>query len=78
MQIQADISGIELARPSMLETTALGAALAAGLAVGIWSDLKLFKSEATVMRFVPKLDDERRVEMVTGWKKALEKSFDWA
>ncbi|KAI8892826.1 hypothetical protein BC833DRAFT_532449 [Globomyces pollinis-pini] len=78
MEIQANISGIDLDRPSMLETTALGAALVAGLAVGVWTNLDEFKSEATMKRFNPSSTAEQRQEMHAGWKKALEKAFDWA
>jgi glycerol kinase len=77
MQIQSDIAGIEIERPSMLETTALGACLAAGLAVGVWKDLENFKSNVTMTRFEPKITKAKRDEMMAGWTKALEKSLNW-
>ncbi|KAJ3315891.1 hypothetical protein HDV04_000098 [Boothiomyces sp. JEL0838] len=77
MQIQADIAGVEIDRPSMLETTALGAALAAGRAIGLFEDLEKFETEASVSKFKPQISAEQRQEMTKGWKKALEKSMGW-
>jgi glycerol kinase len=77
MQIQADIAGVDLIRPSMLETTALGAAYAAGFAVGIWKDLNALENEANVTKFVPEITTEKRNEMHSGWKRALDKSMGW-
>jgi glycerol kinase len=77
MQIQADIAGVELIRPAMLETTAFGAALAAGHAVGVWKHLEELHSEDAITRFVPNISADKRAAMHSGWKKALEKSMGW-
>jgi glycerol kinase len=75
MQIQADIGGVEIDRPHMLETTALGAALAAGLAVGVWPSLSAFASERSATRFSPLLGREEREKLKKGWDQAIQKSF---
>jgi glycerol kinase len=78
MQFQADILGVRVERPPMLEVTALGAALLAGLGVGFWSDradLELADERAQV--FEPKLGAERREALYAGWKRAVERSRDW-
>jgi glycerol kinase len=80
MQIQADILGINVERPSMRETTALGAAIAAGLAVKIWnslSDLEQVNSKDLTV-FEPKLDKEIRDKKFSFWEKAVESSLHWA
>ncbi|EPS68115.1 hypothetical protein M569_06657, partial [Genlisea aurea] len=82
MQIQADILGSPVVRPSDIETTALGAAYAAGLAVGIWSETEVFGSgekggeKPTV--FWPFIDEEVRKKKVESWCKAVERSLDLA
>ncbi|KAJ1726623.1 Glycerol kinase [Coemansia biformis] len=80
MQIQADILDIEVVRPEMLETTALGAALAAGLAVGVWKDESELRqiAQSNVTAFWSRISDEKRDEMLKGWEKAVERSLDWA
>ncbi|KAJ2712773.1 Glycerol kinase [Coemansia spiralis] len=80
MQIQADILNIEVLRPEMLETTALGAALAAGLAVGVWKDEGELRqvAQSNVTAFWSRITDEKRDEMLKGWEKAVERSLDWA
>ena len=76
MQIQADIGGVEIDRPVMLETTALGAALAAGLAVGVWPSLAAFAQErGASQRFSPLISQESREKMKKGWDLAIQKSF---
>ncbi|KAI8876098.1 glycerol kinase [Backusella circina FSU 941] len=79
MQIQADILGINVERPSMRETTALGAAIAAGLAVKIWNSLsdldKVNNKDLTI--FEPKLNQEVRDKKYSFWKKAVESSLNW-
>ena len=75
MQIQADIGGVEIDRPFMLETTALGAALAAGLAVGVWPSLHSFANERSAERFSPRIKVQEREEMKKGWDLAVQKSF---
>ncbi len=78
MQIQADLLGVPVVRPKVLETTALGAAYLAGLAVGYWNDISDIKSNWQVDRvFSPTLSRERAAEMMTGWSKAVERSKNW-
>ncbi|TPX65458.1 glycerol kinase [Spizellomyces sp. 'palustris'] len=77
MQIQADLLGIEVVRPAMRETTALGAALAAGLTVGIWKDLKDFSAHEDPDVFKPTIEAEERSTRYANWKKAVERSLGW-
>tara|TARA_Y100000114_G_scaffold27113_1_gene22784 strand:- start:2671 stop:4209 length:1539 start_codon:yes stop_codon:yes gene_type:complete len=78
MQFQADILGIPVVRPRVVETTALGAAYAAGLAVGVWSDLDELREHWQVdRRFEPQMSDEERARRYRLWKKAVTKSLDW-
>jgi len=79
MQFQADLLGTPVERPAMKETTALGAAYLAGLATGFWSSLDELRSQATVERiFEPACDEPRRKALYKGWKKAVERTRDWA
>ena len=78
MQFQADILGVPVVRPVVAETTALGAAYAAGLAVGVWAgldDLRNNWQEDT--RWVPSMDASERDRQLRLWKKAVTKSMDW-
>lgn len=78
MQFQADILGVPVVRPVVAETTALGAAYAAGLAVGFWSDLgELRANWQEDRRWVPQMDDAERERQLRLWKKAVTKSMDW-
>ncbi|WBU38713.1 glycerol kinase GlpK [Homoserinibacter sp. YIM 151385] len=78
MQFQADILGVEVVRPVVAETTALGAAYAAGLAVGFWSGLEdLAKNWQEDKRWKPELDADERDRQLRLWKKAVTKTFDW-
>jgi glycerol kinase len=78
MQFQADILGVAVQRPKVLEVTALGAALLAGLAVGFWSDRSdLDSSDDSVQIFEPKLDASRREQLYAGWKRAVSRSLAW-
>ena len=78
MQLQADLSGVPVVRPAVVETTALGAAYAAGLAVDFWGgtdDLRRrWRRDAT---FEPTLEDDRRDSLRQAWRKALERSLGW-
>ncbi|MGL5004557.1 MAG: FGGY-family carbohydrate kinase, partial [Casimicrobium sp.] len=79
MQIQADLLGVPVVRPRVLETTALGAAYLAGLAVGFWNDPSDIKRNWQMDRtFMPTLSRERAQEMMAGWTKAVERSKRWA
>lgn len=78
MQFQADILGVPVVRPVVAETTALGAAYAAGLAVGFWSDFDdLRKNWQEDRRWEPQMDEAERERQYRLWKKAVTKSFDW-
>jgi glycerol kinase len=78
MQFQADILGVPVVRPVVAETTALGAAYAAGLAVGFWSDLDdLRKNWQEDSRWTPKMENGERERLLRNWKKAVTKTFDW-
>ena len=79
MQFQADILNKPVSRPAIRETTALGAAYLAGLAVGLWKD----KEEIRAMRslsqqYQPQMEEERRQALLRGWHKAVGRSLDWA
>ncbi len=78
MQFQADILGVPVIRPTVAETTALGAAYAAGLAVGIWrqiDDLRANWGMDAIWR--PQMNVEQREKIYAGWKKAVTRTFDW-
>jgi glycerol kinase len=78
MQLQADILGTEVIRPKVAETTSLGAAYAAGLAVGFWKDLESLRANWQVDRqWQPAIDESSRAAGFAGWKKAVTRTFDW-
>jgi glycerol kinase len=78
MQFQSDILNIPVLRPVIKETTALGAAYAAGLAVGFYSNLEdLRQNWAVETTWEPRMDEEQRERLYRGWKKAVTRSFDW-
>jgi len=78
MQFQADILGIPVVRPKVTETTALGAAYAAGLAVGFWSDTdELAANWSEDKRWEPSMDEAERDRQLRLWKKAVTRTFDW-
>jgi glycerol kinase len=78
MQLQADILGVPVRRPSVAETTALGAAYAAGLAAGFWSGVdELRRNWHESRRWEPTWSEDRREEGYRQWRKAVERSFDW-
>ena len=79
MQIQADILGREVVRPAVTETTALGAAYLAGLAVGFWQGQDELTSKWRVdKRFEPRMEASQREELYQGWKRAVERAKGWA
>lgn len=79
MQFQADILGTPVERPQMRETTALGAAVLAGLACGFWGSLAELKNKAVIERvFQPACDEAERTRLYAGWKKAVERTRGWA
>jgi glycerol kinase len=78
MQIQADVLGVDVVRPVVAETTALGAAYAAGLAVGFWAspnDLRANWQEGK--RWAPEWGDDERAAGYAGWRKAVQRTLDW-
>ena len=78
-QTQADLTGIPVERPKMRETTALGAAVAAGFAVDVWKtfdDLKAINQEGRT-DFKPKMSEEKRNKMYKKWTKAVEMCRGW-
>ena len=78
MQLQADILGVPVVRPVVAETTALGAAYAAGLAVGFWRDLDSLRDNWKADRqWDPVWSADRREEAYRGWQKAVERSLNW-
>jgi glycerol kinase len=78
MQMQADILGVPVSRPVVAETTALGAAYAAGLAVGFWQNTdELRENWNESHRWTPEWTDEQRTVGYAGWKKAVQRSLDW-
>ncbi len=79
MQIQADVLGVPISRPVVAETTALGAAYAAGLAVGFWkSPEELRRQWKESRRWQPQWDAHRREQSYRDWQRALSRSLDWA
>lgn len=78
MQFQSDILDTQVVSPAVAETTALGAAYAAGLAVGYWKSTEdLKKNWAIAHTWNPDMDEEKRNTFYKGWKKAVTKSYDW-
>ncbi|KAI8876824.1 glycerol kinase [Backusella circina FSU 941] len=80
MQIQSDILGIEVDRPLMRETTALGSAIAAGMAVGVWKsfdDLSAINEKGRT-QFKSQISQKKREKMYYGWQEAVKRSFGWA
>jgi len=78
MQIQADVLGVDVVRPVIAETTALGAAYAAGLSAGFWSDpADLRANWREGRRWTPTWDEDRRAAAYAGWRKAVQRSLDW-
>jgi len=78
MQFQADVLGVPVIRPKVAETTALGAAYAAGLAVGFWAEIEDLRTNwAKDAEWEPKMDAARRDKEYALWKKAVTRTFDW-
>ena len=79
MQFQADVLGVPVIRPVVAETTALGAAYAAGLAVGLWDSVEDLRANwARDKQWNPKMDPTHREKIYAEWKKAVTRTFDWA
>ena len=78
MQFQSDILGVPVIRPTVIETTALGAAYAAGLAVGVWSELDELRANwGRDHEWTPQMDESERQRLYSGWLKAVTRTFDW-
>jgi glycerol kinase len=78
MQFQADILGVPVIRPKVAETTSLGAAYAAGLATGLWTEVEdLRENWVEDKRWEPQMDESARDEAYKYWKKAVTRTFDW-
>src|SRR6201999_1529643 len=78
MQLQADILGVPVSKPVVAETTALGAAYAAGLATGFWRTTDELKQNWNEdRRWEPRWSDDQRATGYAGWKKAVDRTLDW-
>ena len=78
MQFQSDILNVPVVRPKVAETTALGAAYAAGLAVGFWKDFNELRSNWGMDKeWQPAMDENMRKKLYSGWKRAVTRTFDW-
>jgi glycerol kinase len=78
MQFQADILGVPVIRPTVAETTSLGAAYAAGLATGFWEKIEDLRANwGKDKEWQPKMDVRTRDALYRGWKKAVTRTFDW-
>jgi glycerol kinase len=79
MQFQADMLGVPVIRPLVAETTALGAAYAAGLAVGVWPNVEALRANwGEDRRWTPQMPEAERARLYVGWQKAVTRTFDWA
>ena len=79
MQFQSDILGVDVLRPECVETTALGAAYLAGIAVGYWENIEDVRANWALSRtFHADMTDEKRQHLLKGWKKAVGRAFQWA
>jgi glycerol kinase len=78
MQFQANILNVPVVRPKVSETTSLGAAYAAGLAVGFWHNFAELRANWGKDReWLPNMTEARRASLYAGWKKAVTRTFDW-
>ena len=77
MQFQADMLGVNVDRPKITETTALGAAYLAGIAVGLWTQAEVVSKGIVERTFEPQMDSQSRERAYKGWKKAVRRSMDW-
>lgn len=78
MQFQADVLGVPVVRPAVIETTALGAAYAAGLATGVWTNLGQLRAQwREDARWLPTMTADERARRLRVWSKAVERTYDW-
>jgi glycerol kinase len=78
MQFQADVLGVPVERPDMVETTALGAAGLAGLAAGVWPDVDAFLATRQFTTFTPSMSREKVGDLTRGWQRAVRATVAWA
>ncbi len=78
MQFQADLLGVSVERPAMIETTALGAAGLAGLGAGVWKSAAEFRATHEFTTFTPRMSADEVAELVAGWKRAVRAAISWA
>ena len=78
MQFQADVIGVPVERPAIVETTALGAAGLAGIASGVWTDSEQFMSVRRHATFSPVLSGAERSRLIEGWNRAIGAALHWA
>ena len=78
MQFQSDILNTSVVRPKVTETTALGAAYLAGLAIGFWKDLDSIQDQWQAdHRFTPTMVEEKRINLIKGWQRAIKAAIAW-
>lgn len=77
MQFQADILNVPVERPAVIETTALGAACLAGMAVGLYTYADLEQAQKSLTRFAPQMPAEQRDKLYRGWQKAVRRCMEW-
>lgn len=78
MQFQADVLGVPVERPDMVETTALGAAGLAGLGAGVWKSADDFLATRTFTRFEPRMSRDDAARLTSGWRRAVRAAISWA
>jgi glycerol kinase len=78
MQFQADVLGVPVERPDVVETTAMGAAALAGLALGVWPSLEAFTATRRHTVFTPRASAETRAKLLAGWNRAVGTTLHWA
>ena len=78
MQFQADVLGVPVERPDMIETTALGAAGLAGIAAGVWPNVGEFLSTRQFTTFTPRLSRAQAKDAMAGWERAVRSAVQWA
>ncbi len=77
MQFQADIADLSVVRPRVIETTALGAAMLAGRAVGLWDDASLERVWQSAQTYTPQMASDTREKLLAGWQKAITRAHNW-
>jgi len=78
MQFQADVLGVPVERPEIIESTAMGAGALAGLSLGVWNTIEEFTAARTFQRFEPAMSASERRRLSAGWDRAVEAALAWA